>query len=293
MPLEHSDLNDIESSVAQQKIRQELKELLAAIYVETVLALPPLSPPHPARSSSLPLLLPPQLLTLPPALPPSFSFSPSPFLSPFPPPPSSFLSPSLHLFLSFSRANGGAATRHLSRRTVMRRHSTGLELRLCILGPSLQVERIAEEKAQAARARALTDALQRGLKIVNRSPLPSLRWLLPQAQRDHLGPSCPHLHLSLPPPSFPPPLFTFLPTLPAQPFHRFVSLHSTPTRPHPFFNSSRGLYFVLMLFCLLSSSQELLRYTALDPPAALTKGGACGRDMMPHEILADDSRLFE
>jgi len=40
----------------------------------------------------------------------------------------------------------------------------------------VQVERIAEEKAQAAKARALTDALQRGLKIVNRSvppyPLP-------------------------------------------------------------------------------------------------------------------------
>jgi len=37
LPLEHSDLNDIESSVAQQTIRQELKELLRAIHVETVL----------------------------------------------------------------------------------------------------------------------------------------------------------------------------------------------------------------------------------------------------------------
>uniref|UniRef100_A0A6T8PNQ3 Uncharacterized protein n=1 Tax=Hemiselmis andersenii TaxID=464988 RepID=A0A6T8PNQ3_HEMAN len=66
LPLEHSDLNDIESSVAQQTIRQELGELMAAIQQETL-------------------------------------------------------------------------------------------------------DRIAEEKAQAARARALTDALQQGLKIVNRN----------------------------------------------------------------------------------------------------------------------------
>ena len=31
MPLEHSDLNDIESSVAQKQIRKELAELLAGI----------------------------------------------------------------------------------------------------------------------------------------------------------------------------------------------------------------------------------------------------------------------
>eukprot|EP00283_Hemiselmis_rufescens_P003058 CAMPEP_0173425832 /NCGR_PEP_ID=MMETSP1357-20121228/5446_1 /TAXON_ID=77926 /ORGANISM="Hemiselmis rufescens, Strain PCC563" /LENGTH=294 /DNA_ID=CAMNT_0014389357 /DNA_START=37 /DNA_END=921 /DNA_ORIENTATION=- len=66
LPLEHSDLNDIESSVAQQKIRQEMRELVQAIEQETI-------------------------------------------------------------------------------------------------------DRIAEEKAQAARARALTDALQQGLKIVNRN----------------------------------------------------------------------------------------------------------------------------
>mmetsp|Transcript_8665 Transcript_8665/g.16838 ORF Transcript_8665/g.16838 Transcript_8665/m.16838 type:complete len:294 (-) Transcript_8665:591-1472(-) len=66
LPLEHSDLNDIESSVAQQTIRQEMRELVEAIQQETM-------------------------------------------------------------------------------------------------------ERIAEEKAQAARARALTDALQQGLKIVNRN----------------------------------------------------------------------------------------------------------------------------
>eukprot|EP00281_Chroomonas_sp_CCMP1168_P023055 CAMPEP_0206231768 /NCGR_PEP_ID=MMETSP0047_2-20121206/11027_1 /ASSEMBLY_ACC=CAM_ASM_000192 /TAXON_ID=195065 /ORGANISM="Chroomonas mesostigmatica_cf, Strain CCMP1168" /LENGTH=288 /DNA_ID=CAMNT_0053655397 /DNA_START=27 /DNA_END=893 /DNA_ORIENTATION=- len=66
LPLEHSDLNDIEKSVAQQKIRREMKELLESIHEETT-------------------------------------------------------------------------------------------------------ERIAEEKAQAARARALTDALARGLKIVNRN----------------------------------------------------------------------------------------------------------------------------
>jgi len=35
MPLEHSDLNDIESSVAQQNIRQEISELLSAIARET------------------------------------------------------------------------------------------------------------------------------------------------------------------------------------------------------------------------------------------------------------------
>mmetsp|Transcript_39096 Transcript_39096/g.92218 ORF Transcript_39096/g.92218 Transcript_39096/m.92218 type:complete len:294 (-) Transcript_39096:1001-1882(-) len=35
MPLEHSDLNDIERSVAQQRIRQEISELLAAIQEET------------------------------------------------------------------------------------------------------------------------------------------------------------------------------------------------------------------------------------------------------------------
>jgi hypothetical protein len=51
LPLEHSDLNDIESSVAQQTIRQELKELLHAIHVETVLI--PLKNPL----SPLPIML--------------------------------------------------------------------------------------------------------------------------------------------------------------------------------------------------------------------------------------------
>ena len=34
LPLEHSDLNDIESSVAQKKIRQEIQDLLEAINTE-------------------------------------------------------------------------------------------------------------------------------------------------------------------------------------------------------------------------------------------------------------------
>ena len=54
LPLEHSDLNDIESSVAQQTIRQELKELLHAIHVETVLIpLKNLLSPLPIMPSSL------------------------------------------------------------------------------------------------------------------------------------------------------------------------------------------------------------------------------------------------